>query len=113
MRLRFDKPAPAAKSRTSFVVRPLDSLNMSQDVERLGLNSGQWCFALVHDHTSGDIVVAEVHYDGMWCVARDDIINKEAFQALKKEEGHKHTFKAYQKACLAEAVLYSIVKAGK
>lgn len=115
MKLRFDKrpPKEVLSNTPPYVIRPLDSLNMDKEVDRLGLSSGQWCYALVHDATLGQIVLAEVFHDGVWAHAGADIVDKKVFDQYKKEEKHHHSFKAYQKACLAESVYHTIVRLDK
>lgn len=95
-----------------YVVAPLRSSDIRNEVKRLKISPGEWCFALVHDVETNQIVLAEVYGDGAWCLAGEDIVNRREFDKYKKEEKHTHTFKAYQKACLAEAVYHAIVKKG-
>lgn len=110
MKLSFKQYKEKIPNEYNYTVVPLRSSNMSEEVKRLKLKKGQWCFALVHCVETDQIVVAEVYADGWWSPVDNDLFDRKAFDIRKKEEKHSHTFKSYQKTCFAEAVYHTIVK---
>ena len=92
-----------------YAIKPLLSSQMSTEVKRLKLSKGCYTYALVLEEETNEIIIAEVLSDGSWSHSTKDIYDKTVFKQYKTEEGHNHSFQAYQRSVFAEAISNSLI----